>query len=108
MIDLGRVVRGSTMNILWRIRFPHALPALFAAMKVAISLALIGAIVGEFVAAKHGLGYMILMAQGQFDIVTMFAALVVLCALGLALFYLVGLAERLLVPWHAAKRKASS
>jgi NitT/TauT family transport system permease protein len=108
MIDLGRSVRGSKMNIIWKIRFPHALPSVFAGMKVAISLALIGAIVGEFVAAKRGLGYMILMAQGQFDVVRMFAALVVLSAAGMLLFYLVGQAERLLVPWRVARYKNSS
>jgi NitT/TauT family transport system permease protein len=106
MLDLGRSVRGSRMNMVWRIRFPHALPSLFAGMKVGISLALIGAIVGEFVAAKRGLGYMILVAQGQFDVVRMFAALVVLSASGLALFYLVVLAERLLLPWQAARLRS--
>jgi NitT/TauT family transport system permease protein len=107
MLDLGRSVRGSRMNMVWRIRFPHALPSLFAGMKVAISLALIGAIVGEFVAAKRGLGYAILMAQGQFDVVRMFAALVVLSAAGLALFYLVVLAERVFLPWQVAQRRNS-
>jgi NitT/TauT family transport system permease protein len=108
MLDLGRSVRGSSLNLILRIRFPHALPSLFAGMKVAISLALIGAIVGEFVAAKRGLGYMILMAQGQFDVVRMFAALVVLSLAGLVLFYLVVLAERIFLPWQVAQRRNSS
>jgi NitT/TauT family transport system permease protein len=108
MIDLGRSVRGSNLKIIWRIRFPHALPSLFAGMKVAISLALIGAIVGEFVAAKRGLGYMILLAQGQFDVVRMFAAMVILSVSGLVLFYLVGQAEHLIVPWRVARRRNSS
>jgi NitT/TauT family transport system permease protein len=108
MIDLGRSVRGSQMSILMRIRLPHALPSLFAGMKVGISLALIGAIVGEFVAAQRGLGYLILIAQGQFDVVRMFAALVILSAVGLLLFYLVGYAERLVLPWQVARRQASA
>jgi len=109
MIDLGKSVCGpGRMKILWRIRFPHALPTLFAGMKVSISLALIGAIVGEFVAARRGLGYLILMAQGQFDVVRMFAAIAVLCVAGLALFYLVGYSERLLLPWQTARRKATA
>ena len=108
MIDLGRSVRGSNLKIIWKIRFPHALPSLFAGMKVAISLALIGAIVGEFVAAKRGLGYMILLAQGQFDVVRMFAAMVILSVSGLLLFYLVGQAENLMVPWRVARRRSSS
>jgi NitT/TauT family transport system permease protein len=108
MIELGRSARGSRMAILWRIRFPHALPSVFAGMKVAISLALIGAIVGEFVAAKRGLGYLILMGQGQFDVVRMFAAVIVLSVLGLLLFYAVGFLERLLLPWQAARRAAAA
>ncbi|MEP9367345.1 ABC transporter permease [Xanthobacter sp. VNH20] len=106
MLDLGRSARASALQMIWKIRFPHALPALFAGMKVAISLALIGAIVGEFVAANRGLGYLILMAQGQFDMVRMFAALAILSCIGLALFYGVALAERLILPWQTAQRKA--
>lgn len=107
MIDLGRTARGSALQIVWKIRFPHALPSLFAGMKVGISLALIGAIVGEFVAANRGLGYMIMVAQGQFDVVRMFAALVVLSAIGLLLFYAIAWAERILVPWQVAHRHTS-
>lgn len=108
MLDLGRALRGSRLDVLWRIRLPHALPSLFAGMKVAVSLALIGAIVGEFVAAKQGLGFVILMAQGQLDVVRMFAALAVLSVLGLLLFYLVVWAEKLCVPWQASRQRATS
>jgi NitT/TauT family transport system permease protein len=108
MIELGRSARGSALAITWKIRFPSALPSLFAGMKVAISLALIGAIIGEFVASNRGLGYMILVAQGQFDIVRMFAALCVLSAIGLALFYGVALAERVCVPWRARRRASTT
>ncbi len=108
LLDLGRSLRGSRMQLLWRIRLPHALPSMFAGMKVAVSLALIGAIVGEFVAAKKGLGYLVLVAQGQMDVVRMFAALTVLAILGLLLFYLVAWLERLCVPWQVQKEKTSS
>ncbi|MDB5990426.1 MAG: transporter permease [Herbaspirillum sp.] len=108
MIDLGRSMQGSKLQITWRIRFPHALPSLFAGMKVAISLALIGAIVGEFVAATRGLGYLILMAQGQFDAVRMFAALLILSVVGLLLFFIVGQAERIFVPWRVARENMST
>ncbi len=108
LLDLGRSLRGSRIQLLWRIRLPHALPSMFAGMKVAVSLALIGAIVGEFVAAKKGLGYAVLMAQGQMDVVRMFAALAVLSILGLLLFYAVVWIERICVPWHVSRDKASS
>lgn len=105
MLDLGRALRGSTLKVMLKIRFPHALPSLFSGMKVAISLALIGAIVGEFVAAKRGLGYLILLAQGQFDTTTMFAAIVILALLGIVLFFSIDALERLALPWHASRRR---
>jgi NitT/TauT family transport system permease protein len=108
LLDLGRSLRGSRIQLLWRIRLPHALPSMFAGMKVAVSLALIGAIVGEFVAAKKGLGYLVLVAQGQMDVVRMFAALAVLSILGLLLFYLVVWIERLCVPWQVSRENVSS
>lgn len=108
MLDLGRALRGSQLKIMLKIRFPHALPSLFAGMKVGISLALIGAIVGEFVAAKRGLGYLIMLAQGQFDTVTMFASLVILALMGIALFFLIDALERVALPWHSSRRRERS
>jgi len=108
MLDLGRVLRGSQLKIMLKIRFPHALPSLFAGMKVGISLALIGAIVGEFVAAKRGLGYLIMLSQGQFDTVTMFASLVILALMGIALFFLIDALERVALPWHSSRRRERS
>jgi len=90
--------------MLAKIQLPHALPYVFAGMKVAIALALVGEIVGEFVASRSGLGHVILVAQGQFDIPMMFAALVILAVLGTALFYAIDLIERLVIPWHVSQR----
>jgi len=105
ILDLARSLRGGRMATLWRIRFPCALPSLFAGMKVAISLALVGAIVGEFVSSQRGLGYVILSAQGTFDTARVFAAILVLGVMGVALFWLVTLAERLAIPWHASQKE---
>lgn len=104
MLDLAKSLRGSRRKTLFLIRFPHALPHLFSGMKVATMLALIGAIVGEFVAADRGLGYLIMLAQGSFDTVQIFASLSILGLIGMALFYLVELAERLALPWHVSHR----
>jgi NitT/TauT family transport system permease protein len=104
MLDLGRSLRGSEFKLLWKIRFPSALPSIFAGMKVAISLALVGTIVGEFVAAQHGLGYVILSAQGVFDTARVFVALVILAIMGTLLFYLIEFAERKTLPWHVSRR----
>lgn len=103
-LALARVHRAPAWKIMWKVRFPNALPALFVGMKVAISFALVGAIVGEFVGGSAGLGYVILVAQGQFDTVRVFAALVVLGVMGTLLFYAVEAVERLALPWHVSQR----
>ena len=80
-------------------RIPHSLPHLMAGLKVAITFSVIGAIVGEFAGANRGLGYVIEFASTQLDTPLIFAALLVVSVLGLAFYYVVELAERLLVPW---------
>src|SRR5690606_19672776 len=86
VLDLGRVLTGSRRDFCFAVRLPAALPPLVTGMKVAISLALVGAIVGEFVSSQRGLGYVIMSAQGTFDTVRVFAALFVLALMGMALF----------------------
>lgn len=108
ILDLARSLRGGRLATLWRIRFPCALPSLFAGMKVAIGLALVGAIVGEFVSSQRGLGYVILSAQGMFDTARVFAAILVLAAMGVALFWLIAVLERLAIPWHASQKEPVS
>ena len=105
IVDLARSLRGGRLATLWRIRFPCALPSLFAGMKVAISLALVGAIVGEFVSSQRGLGYVILSAQGMFDTPRVFAAILVLAVMGMALFWVIVILERLAIPWHASQKE---
>jgi NitT/TauT family transport system permease protein len=104
MLSLAQVYRASPLKILMRVRFPHALPSIFAGMKVGISFALVGAIVGEFVAGSTGLGHLILIAQGQFDTPRVFVSLLALGVMGTVLFYLIDLAERLTLPWHVSQR----
>jgi NitT/TauT family transport system permease protein len=104
MLHLARVSKASSWAVLTKIRFPCALPSLFAGMKVAISFALVGAIVGEFVAGNYGIGFQILVAQGQFDTVRVFVSLLLLGVVGTVLFFLVDHAERLLLPWHVSQR----
>ncbi|MGI8525563.1 MAG: ABC transporter permease [Pseudolabrys sp.] len=104
VMNMARVMRASRWQILRRIRFPHALPALFAGMKVAISLALVGTIVGEFVAGGAGLGSAILSAQGTFDTPQVFASILLLGVMGTVLFYGLDFIERRLIPWHSSQR----
>jgi NitT/TauT family transport system permease protein len=98
-VALMQSVGASRGKILMRVRIPHSLPHLMAGLKVAITFSVIGAIVGEFAGANAGLGYVIEFASTQLDTPLIFAALVVVSVLGLAFYYVVELAERLLVPW---------
>jgi NitT/TauT family transport system permease protein len=104
MVDLGRSMRGSGFKMLFKLRLPNALPSIIAGMKVAISLSLVGAIVGEFVAAQNGLGFVILSAQGMFRTDRVFAAILLLAVIGTALFYLMEYLENVLIPWHESRR----
>jgi NitT/TauT family transport system permease protein len=104
-VDLFRSLRGGRLQTLLWLRAPNALPHLFSGMKVAMSLALVGAIAGEFVASQAGLGYVILAAQGNFQTTRVFAAIVLLGVLGTILFFIVDLVERLVCPWHVSHRE---
>ena len=98
--DLGRVLKGAPIDLFFKIRLPCALPSILTGMKVSISLALVGSIVGEFVASQRGLGYIILSAQGTFDTARAFAALFLLAGMGILLFSAVESMERRLTHWR--------
>ena len=104
MLDLAASLRGSRSQTLWKIRVPNALPGMFSGMKVGISFAFVGTIVGEFVASSEGLGFIIVTSTATFDTARIFAAIILLALIGTALFYLVELVERLLLPWHVSQR----
>ncbi|WP_121066175.1 ABC transporter permease [Chachezhania antarctica] len=104
LIDLGRAMRGSELKVLIKLRLPNAMPSILAGMKVAISLALVGAIVGEFVAAQNGLGFVILSSQGAFRVDRVYASIIVLSAIGTGLYYAMEYAESKLIPWHESRR----
>jgi NitT/TauT family transport system permease protein len=89
------------------IRFPASLPHLFSGLKVAATLAVTGAVVGEFVGANDGLGYVILQANGNIDTPMLFAALIIMSLLGVLLFTAIEIVERLVLPWHASRREGA-
>jgi NitT/TauT family transport system permease protein len=97
MLYLARSLGASTLQTFTRFRFPGALPSIFGGLKVSITLAVVGAVVGEFIGANRGLGYLVLVATGNIDTVLVFATIVVLSAMGIGLFGLVSLCERLVV-----------
>lgn len=94
LILLGRSGRATKWRLFRLIRLPAALPSIFGGLKLGVTLALTGAVVGEFVGGNDGLGYVITTAQGNLLLSRAFAAIVVLAALGVVLFYLIDLAER--------------
>ena len=98
MIDLVRSMGAGTAKIMLRVRAPTALPQMFAGFKIAICLAVVGAIVGEFVGSNQGLGYLLLTATGRLDGTLVWASLFVLIAMGIALFAIVTRLERLALP----------
>ncbi len=108
MIDLARSMGAGATGLFVKIRFPHALPSFFGGLKVAITLAVIGAIVGEFVSSNRGLGYLLLTANGQLDTTLLFADIVVLSLIGILLFWAIDAVERLAIPWHVSHRQPPS
>ena len=110
LVDLMKLYGASRWQILWRLRFPTALPYLLGAMKIAGGLSLIGAVVAEFVAGSGtatGLAWRIVEAGNRLEIATMFAALALLALLGIAIFGLFSLLEWLLLRhWHESAVKA--
>ncbi len=98
--DLGKVLKGSAWDFFFKVKLPCALPSVVAGMKVAMSLALVGAIVGEFVSSQKGLGYVIMSAQGTFDTVRVFAALFILGVMGVVLYGALAWLERHATPWR--------
>lgn len=88
----------------FKIQLPNALPSVFAGLKISITLAVVGAVVGEFVGGQGGLGYLLLIANGNMDTALLFAGIVALTILGIIFFALIGLAERLVLPPHAVER----
>ncbi|MCR1785715.1 ABC transporter permease [Nocardioides carbamazepini] len=105
MIHLARVMAATRLRLFLKVRLPHALPSIFAGLKVATSLAVIGALVSEFIASDRGWGYVLVSAGGQLDTALIFAVMILLSAVATAFFYLVAAVERLVVPWHSSQRQ---
>jgi NitT/TauT family transport system permease protein len=101
---LARSMGASQWKTFAKIQFPAALPNIFAGLKVASTLAVVGAVVGEFVAADRGLGYQLIVANGLLDVQLQFAVLITLSLLGVVLYAIVDLIERATLPWHVSQR----
>jgi putative hydroxymethylpyrimidine transport system permease protein len=98
-IHMMRTLDATRWGIFRRIEFPAALPAIFSGMRIAATFASIGAVFGEWSGASAGLGFVMLAATPNLQTARIFAAILILTIIALALFALVSLLERLLVPW---------
>lgn len=103
MVELSRSLRGGRRREILQIRFPYALPHVFSALKISTTLAVIGAVVAELVAAEAGLGFFIAFSTSFFRIPQAFAGLVVLVLLSLLMFHLVAWSQKRLAPWSLPK-----
>ncbi len=104
MADLARSMGATRMQIFTQFRLPTSLPYLFSGLKVAATLAIAGTVVGEFVGADSGLGYLLLVTNSNLETALMFATIVALTIIGLVFYYIVELLEGLLIPWHVTHR----
>lgn len=104
MLMLAKSLRASKLQIFLHFMLPKALPSIFGGFKVGITLAVVGAVVAEFVSSDRGLGYLQLVANAKLDITMQFCVIVMLAVIGLVLYNLVGWIEKLSIPWYRASR----
>jgi NitT/TauT family transport system permease protein len=106
ILQLCRSLTATEWQVFRLARFPYAIPHIFAGMKVAVTMAMIGVIVGEFITAQAGLGYIIMFASSAGETATVLAAIVLLCVVGLALYGLVALGEIGMQRWYGGELPA--
>ncbi|HEX7581878.1 MAG TPA: ABC transporter permease [Gaiellaceae bacterium] len=99
LVRMMRTLHGSRFAIFRRVEFPAALPAIFSGLRIAATYAAVGAVFGEWAGSSSGLGFVMLQAQPALATGRIFAAVLILSAIGLALYAFVTVSERLLVPW---------
>ena len=99
LIDLIRSLSATSTQTFVKIRFPTAIPHIFVGLKIAITFAVIGGVIGEFVGSDEGLGYLILISTSQSRTPLAFGALLLLTIMSIVLYYAVEFIERLVVPW---------
>jgi NitT/TauT family transport system permease protein len=99
--ELFQTLGASRAQEFRKLRIPYCLPYLFSALKISSSLAIVGAIVGEFVGATQGLGYLIMVSSAHLETATLFAAIAAAALAGIAMFYAIGWTEQRVVFWHS-------
>ena len=109
MVNLMRTLGASRWQIFLKIQVPSSMPFLFSGIKIAIAVSVIGAVIGEWVGSSEGLGYLMIRSKPQFLTERVFASIAILSAMGIGLFVLVGVVEKLVIPWrHGELRRSAS
>jgi NitT/TauT family transport system permease protein len=106
LLELGKSYKASRLRELYRIRLPYAVPFIFSGLKVAITLAVVGAIVAEFVNADRGLGYLIITSTAFFKVPVAWGAVILLSIIGVVLFQAIVVIERIFFPWSSSVEAA--
>lgn len=103
--DVLRVLGARKRDVLWNVSLPRTLPYLFASLKVAITLAFVGTVLSESVAANRGIGNVMMIASGNFDVPLVFAGLVILAVMGVLLYAICAVLERRFTGWAQRKQE---
>ena len=105
MVNMMRTFGASRWQVFTKLQVPTSLPYLFSGIKIAGAVSVIGAVIGEWVGASQGLGYLMTRSIPQFQTDRVFAAIFILTFMGVALFMLIAIAERIAVPWHHSEKR---
>ena len=97
-IALLTILEATPTQIFFKVRLPQSLPFVFSGLKIGVAVSAIGAVIGEWVGAQKGLGYLMMHANAQLRVDLVFAAIFCLSVMSIVLYLLVGLAEKLIVP----------
>ncbi|NWG24460.1 MAG: ABC transporter permease [Pseudorhodoplanes sp.] len=101
--DVMKALRASKLEILWNVGLPRAMPYFFASLKVAVTLAFVGAVISETVASNRGIGNVMMIASASFDVPLVFAGLFILAGLGVSLYVIFSFIEARVTGWAMRK-----
>ncbi len=104
-LQLFRSMRASHWDTFRMVTLPLALPSFFSGLKISATYSVMGAVIGEWLGAKEGLGYYMTLAQHSFQVDQVFAAIVLVTLFSMALFFIVAIVERLIIPWNSLPKQ---